>query len=370
MSESEAGNIKRSVVPHTTIDTKKRKFERQQTLKQKEIEMFQTILFGEINSKEMNDYVSEAGKGNSARTVIVHDISKSNVLELNIPDSYWDVFLPRLNNCKSSLYMDSFHGERHLSALETSDIGIPLLKELCRYNPEMLKQIIQVAAMSNTMDNIKDTVKRDETFMIPPAAIDEHCQNDTDSHGVTRIHEKESINSKTGYADECIRRTGFGHSHVSGVRVLVHRFKTDPEQKEMKWHIDDLFNSGWDGGYAVATVLLPGGRSPEDRVCTEINGFARKVNPNMGLWMPCNVMHRGIPTGDVSRNCIMLEFIAYGRNHTGAKKYKHEDVKDWLGLSTSQLLEMCNVDPMNAAAAGSMSYISAPVHNPYVVAFH
>jgi len=327
------------------------------------------MIFGGIDAVETIDYALKAKVGMNGRDITVKPTCESKLLELHIPDSFWTTFLPRLTDCESSLYMDSFHDKRHLNSLETRDIGMPFLTELCRCNPGMLEEMIEVAKRSLTMDGIEDDVQWDANFMISPEEIDEHDENSAASHGVTRIHERKSFISKTGYVDECMRKTGFGHSEVYGVRVLIHRFTTDPEQKAMSWHVDDLINTGPDGEYAIATVLLPGSSDTNDKVCTEISGLGRKVDPSKGLWVPCNLMHRGVPTTDVPRRCIMLEFVAYGRNHTAAARHNHGGVKDWLGLNLSTLLEMRNVPPMSAATKGSMSYISAPIRNPYFVVF-
>ena len=334
-------------------------------------EMFGKKMYGGVGAPETNDYAKKCKKFK----ITVCPTGESQLLELKIPDSYWTVFLPRLDMCASAPFMTKFDGSRHLHSLETGDLGFPFFRELCACNPAMLNQIIHVAEQSLTMLETEDDVLIDTDtgqvtgdlhFMNAPTPIKEHRENHADASGVTTVHEGREAD---GYKRQCLRETGHGFSQVSGVRVLIHRFKTEAGQMAMDWHTDDLYNMRWDGGYAVATVMLPGSASAADSVCTEISGLHRAVDPNCGLWVPCNVMHRGVTTQAAPRHCIMLEFIAYGRSHSAAADQNHRAVKDWLGLNMSQLLEMKNTPPLHQAVPGSMPYIRDNMPNPYIVEF-
>jgi len=133
-------------------------------------------------------------------------------------------------------------------------------------------------------------------------------------------------------------KLGNGFAADDGVRVLLHRFTTQAHCGNMLWHVDNWANAAAGGSFRMATIILPATLMPSDAICTEIDGYDLKVPVGKGIWLPCNVLHRGVPTSDLPRNGLMIEFIAAGRRHTSAAKHNHEDIKDWLYFSKNTLM--------------------------------
>jgi len=130
-----------------------------------------------------------------------------------------------------------------------------------------------------------------------------------------------------------------GFAAQNCVRVLLHKFTTKAHTDNMSWHVDDWVNSGADGAYRMSTIILPATRQPSDAISTEISGYDFKVPRGKEIWLPCNVLHRGVPTSDMTREGLMIEFIAAGGHHTSARNHKHADIKDWLYFSKNILME-------------------------------
>jgi len=248
-------------------------------------------------------------------TANMQPAEKSDLQVVEIPDSFFGYYMPRFEKCRKDKYMDSFDGERFLHTIQSEDFGMAFMTDLFKCNPRMLMSLIAICETSMTVE------KRSAAMLKYPAY-------ERTSAGVPK-----PLKMMHG------RILGDGFAAEDGVRVLLLKFITNPHCGNMDWHIDDWVNSGADGSYRMATMLLPATRMPSDAICTEISGYDFKVPRGKGLWLPCNVMHRGVPTSDMPREVLMLEFIAAGRQHTNAKNHYHNDVKDWLYFSKHTLME-------------------------------
>lgn len=294
-------------------------------------------------------------------------IGESAVFTVSLPASYWNTFLPQFEKCRRQMYMHAFGGQRSLQTLETGDFGMPFLLDLFRENPPLLEEVIRVADTSMTMEMQDRAImhygkwyiasKHEAAYMTEPDEVDPDADPGIPyaAQGVTQM----------GYGHQF----GHGFSHVPGVRVLIHSFVTKPNQSQMDWHVDDLDVSFSDGRYSLGTLILPGSQHEDDEVCTELSQDSDfRIAREHGIWLPCNVLHRGRPTQHKPRHTIMVEFVAFGRNHYGNESVENQEIKDWLGLTMSQLLEMRDMGQMQAAAKGSMRYTNNPMQNPFVVA--
>jgi len=239
---------------------------------------------------------------------------KSDLQVVVIPDSYFGYYTARFETCRSDLYMEAFDGQRYLHTIQSEDFGMAFMADLFRCNPRMLMSLIALSETSQTME------KRS-------AAMVKYPKFERTVRGVPKPLEMISGG-----------KLGNGFAADDGVRVLLHKFTTRAHCGNMVWHVDDWANSTADGSYRMATIILPATLLPSDAVCTEIDGYDFKVPAGTGIWLPCNVLHRGVPTSDLLRNGLMIEFIAAGRRHTSAANHNHQDVKDWLYFSKNTLM--------------------------------
>ena len=263
----------------------------------------------------------------SGFTANLQPAEKSDLQIVEIPENFFEYYMPRFERCRSDIYMEAFDGQRFMHTIQTEDFGMAFMKDLFKCNPRMLLSLIAVCDASMTID------KRSAAMLKNP-------KYERTSEGGPKPLEMRTGTIGNGFAAE------------NGVRILVHKFITKAHCANMKWHLDDWVNSGADGSYRMSSIILPATRKPSDAICTEISGYDFKVPHGKGIWLPCNVMHRGIPTSDMPRDGIMLEFIAAGRQHTNAKNHYHENVKDWLYFSKNTLMEH-----VQAPVGGACSYI-------------
>ena len=247
--------------------------------------------------------------------------------------------MPFFKTAESQNYMPEFDGKRHLDCVESRDYGMAFMADLFRTNPDVLEAAIRIADTSMTID-------------MRTAATESHTSYDRTPDGEVRPFDMQSS------------ALGQTFAACEGVRVLIHRFTTEKNQNVMSWHADDMDNGWKDGSYSVATILLPASELDSDAICTEVSGMSLAVPRGCGLWLPCNVMHRGVPTGAMPRHGLMVEFIAAGRRHNSALGKNHRDVKDWIFMTKNMLMEHRRLGPQSGAF---MSYTNAPMPNPYIV---
>jgi hypothetical protein len=245
----------------------------------------------------------------------IQPAEKSAVQVVVIPDNFFDYYMPRFERCRSDLYMEAFDGQRYMHTIQTEDFGMAFMTDLFKCNPRILKSLIAVCDTSMTMEMRSAAMLKNPKYERTSGGQPKPLQM---AHG---------------------GKMGNGFAAENGVRALIHKFVTKPHCGVMKWHIDDFVNSAADGSYRMASMMLPATRKQSDAICTEISGCDFKVPHGTGVWLPCNVLHRGIPTLDEPREVLMVEFIAAGRQHTNAGPHYHEDVKDWLYFSKNTLLE-------------------------------
>jgi len=260
-------------------------------------------------------------------TANMQPAEKSDLQVVEIPDNFFAYYMPRFERCRSDTYMEAFDGQRFLHTIESEDFGRAFMNDLFKCNPRVLMSLIAICDASMTMD------KRS-------AAMIKYPKYERTSAGVPR-----PLEMRTG-------KIGNGFAAENGVRVLLHKFITKAHCGNMVWHVDDWVNSAADGTYRMATMILPATRQPSDAICTEVSGYDFKVPRGKGIWLPCNVLHRGVPTSDMPREGLMIEFVAAGRPHTSASKHYHADIKDWLYFSKNTLMEH-----VQAPVGGACSYI-------------
>ena len=277
-------------------------------------------------SKNRVIYCATEQCGGRGYTRNIQDIGKSDLIIVSLPSNFFTTYMPFFRQAASQSYMPGFDGKRHLNCIETRDYGMAFMKDMFHINPKVLEAAIRVADNSMTMDRRE-------------AAVASHPEWFAHSHNVTDVSD-----------------LGETFAACSGVRVLFHNYTTEPHQGNMIWHPDDWENSFAHGEYAVATMLLPATEQETDAICTEFSGAPFAVPRGCGVWLPCNVMHRGVTTGVAPRHGLQLEFVAAGRQHNGAKGQRHAKIKDWLFFTRSMLVENRREGPHN-------SYMSALMPN-------
>lgn len=277
-----------------------------------------------INGRVFGDALSIEASTFSAN---MEPAENSDLQVLEIPSNLFCYFMPRFKMCRSDPYMQAFDGQRHLHTIHSGDFGMAFMADLFKSNPRMLASLIALSDTSQTMEKRCDAMIKYPKF--------------ERKHGVPKLLEM----TTGGFL-------GGGFAAEEGVRVLLHIFTTDANCSNMEWHVDDWANSVADGSYRMATIILPATLLPSDAICTEISGYDSKVPAGKGIWLPCNVLHRGVPTLGAPRNGLMIEFIAAGRRHTSAAKHNHAGIKDWLFYSKSSL----------------MAHVQTPSHtSPYII---
>ena len=288
-----------------------------------------------------------------ARPRDIRDPGQSDLSMVTIPSNFFTTYMPFFNQAASQPYMPKFDGARSLRCVETRDHGMAFMADLFRANPKVLEAVIRVADNSMTMDRrAAVTVSHPEWFA------------------------READESFTPVDVTDVSALGATYAACKGVRVLIHQYATEPNQPSMQWHPDDWKNSFADGEYGMATLLLPATEHEDDAICTQFSGTSLAVPRGCGVWLPCNVMHRGVPTGAAPRRALVLEFVAAGRQHTAAKGYLHADIKDWLFFTKSMLVEHRREGPRSVYMSAPMSSVehrqsvctSTPMSNPYLLA--
>ena len=340
-------------------------------------EKFNRVFFGSSDSPDMPPLSNQA----ETRPAEMSDIQ---IVEL--PVSFGETYGPFLEKCQRHASLDDFNDGRQLDTLESMDHGWPLLKELFRHNPALLKSVIKIAKSSRTKDMWSTAMKNyldyerladgSEILLNPSERVGPTEPTDpTDPTEPTEpMHVDDQLYGdqiNRSHSGSVLRRyeiDGSNYAPSAGVRVLIHHLITAKNRGNMTWHFDDQSLCFSNGEYGLGTLLIPATENIQDAVCTEISGYDIHIPKGKALWLPCNVLHRGITTQDLPRKVYAIEFLAFGRGHKNSDTHNVDGVKDYLALSLSALLEEEVKDPMTSAAHGSMSYLRTPfVSNPYVV---